>query len=78
MAPNALQASVCDEELKSIGGEIALSENNAMWTGTRRSKRCMMGVLHSMCVRHEGPWLLLFERVRLLWLHWCSGGSAAD
>ena len=25
MAPNALQASVCDEQLVSIGGEIALS-----------------------------------------------------
>ena len=25
VVPNALQASVCDEQLKSIGGEIALS-----------------------------------------------------
>ena len=28
MVPNALQASVCDERLTSIGGEIALSRNN--------------------------------------------------
>ena len=27
VAPNALQASVCDEQLMSIGGEIALSGN---------------------------------------------------
>ena len=27
MVPNALQASVCDEQLMSIGGEIALSGN---------------------------------------------------
>ena len=27
MAPDALQASVCDEQLGSIGGEIALSGN---------------------------------------------------
>ena len=28
VVPNALQASVCDEQLMSIGGEIALSGNN--------------------------------------------------
>ena len=28
MVPNALQASVCDEQLMSIGGEIALSRNS--------------------------------------------------
>ena len=27
MVPNALQAAVCDEQLMSIGGEIALSGN---------------------------------------------------
>ena len=27
MVPNALQASVCDEQLMSIGGEIALLGN---------------------------------------------------
>ena len=27
VAPNALQASVCDEQLVSIGGEIVLSGN---------------------------------------------------
>ena len=27
VVPNALQASVCDEQLMSIGGEIALSGN---------------------------------------------------
>ena len=25
----------------------------------------------------EKPWLLLFERVRLMWLLWCCGGSTA-
>ena len=29
MVPNALQASVSDEQLMSIGGEIALSGNKA-------------------------------------------------
>ena len=27
VVPNALQASVCDEQLMSVGGEIALSGN---------------------------------------------------
>ena len=30
MVPNALQASVCDEQLMSIGGEIALSRKQKM------------------------------------------------
>ena len=48
VAPNALQASVCDEQLRTISGEIALSGNNAIWTGTRRGKKCIMGVLQSV------------------------------
>ena len=31
VVPSALQASVCDEQLMSIGGEIALSRNISIY-----------------------------------------------
>ena len=49
--PNSLQASVCDEQLMSIGGEIALSGNTDV-------KIYVPGV--------ENNWFLL-ERNRYFW-----------
>ena len=37
VAPNALQAAVCDEQLVSVGGEIALSGNTPL-SQRRRSR----------------------------------------
>ena len=49
--PNSLQASVCDEQLMSIGGEIALSGNTDV-------KIYVPGVVYN--------WFL-FERNRYFW-----------
>ena len=38
MVPNALQASVCDEQLVSIGGEIALSGNKKKQKKKKKTK----------------------------------------
>ena len=35
VAPNALQSTVCDEQLLSTGGEIALSGNTPLHQGRR-------------------------------------------
>ena len=39
MVPNALQASVCDEQLMSIGGEIALSGNKKTFTCEKKEEK---------------------------------------
>ena len=39
MVPNTLQASVCDEQLMSIGGEIALSGNNKKKRKKKKGKK---------------------------------------
>ena len=39
VVPNALQASVRDEQLMSIGGEIALSGNKEKWKKEEKWKK---------------------------------------
>ena len=43
MVPNALQASVCDEQLVSIGGEIALSGNKKKQKKKENTKTKSLG-----------------------------------
>ena len=57
MVPNSLQASVCDEQLMSIGGEIALSGNTDVkiyvpgvvynWLGGASHPRSTCAVFHT-------------------------------
>ena len=51
VAPNASQASVYDEQLAGIGGEIALSRNTPhhQWRRSRHSVRIVILILHSRC-----------------------------
>ena len=49
VAPNALQASVCDEQLRSIGGEIALSETRRPTSDVDVATPLVISILHSRC-----------------------------
>ena len=61
VAPNALQASVCDEQLVSIGGEIASCRETLNVQGFKKNKECC-GPIPSGARSRRGQFIAVIGR----------------